>query len=87
MSCASETIALHYGGAVAPFGSFTAVVDSAQRSFSAGGGIKEKEGSEEGSGAAGASAVRASVSSCLPTAHTDHTSRRNMLFASTVSRA
>ena len=47
MSCASETIALHYGGAVAPRGSFTAVVDSAQRSFSAGGGIKEKAGSEE----------------------------------------
>ena len=43
MSCASETIALHYGGASAGDGNHTAVVDSAQRSFSAGGGRKEKE--------------------------------------------
>ena len=36
-------IALHYCGAVAFWGNFTAVVDSAQRSFSAGGERKEKE--------------------------------------------
>jgi len=48
MSCASETIALHYGGASAGKGNFTAVVDSAQRSFSAAGGRKRKEFTDQG---------------------------------------